>query len=416
MLIEIMFVQYGAGKNLILTMSKFFALHAGLFTIFQLLLVARLPWLDRRLGMDRLTSWHRWLGFLLVWTVALHATLAVLGYAELAGSTPSQTFISLAGVPASLLGICAGTLFAVVAVLSVRPLRRRLRYEVWHLVHLTLYAALLLGIAHQLLETTTLRATTWYFAYWYSMLIIVVLALLVGRVIMPIWRNAYHRFRVAAVVPEGPGVVSIYIRGHRLDRLPAQAGQFMVWRFPDHNPWWQGNPFSLSAAPNGRSLRLTVKAVGDVSRRLQHVPLGTRVFAEGPYGAFTGRQKTASGTVLIAGGVGVTPIRALLEELTGPVTVLYRARSTSDAVLLPELRSLAQDRGAVLHLLTGRSGTDAPNHPPFSPDGLLVLVPDIIERDVFVCGPPAMTEAVVRSLHDLGLPRRQVHAERFGFA
>jgi len=88
----------------------------------------------------------------------------------------------------------------------------------------------------------------------------------------------------------------------------------------------------------------------------------------------------------------------------------------TDAVLLPELQALARDRGARLHVLTGRTGAGDPPNTPFEPANLAALVPDILHRDVFVCGPPAMTNAVLRSLRALNVPRLQVHSERFGFA
>jgi ferredoxin-NADP reductase len=235
-------------------------------------------------------------------------------------------------------------------------------------------------------------------------------------VVIPLWRNVYHQFRVAAVVPESTAVVSVHITGRRLDRLPARAGQFFIWRFLGHNRWWQANPFSLSMAPNGRSLRLTAKAVGSTSAGLRGVPVGTRVFAEGPYGAFTAIHRIRTAALLIAGGVGITPIRALLEESAGPVIVLYRVRDLADAVLLPELQALARDRGAQLHLLTGRTGAGSPPNTPLGPQQLLAMVPDIADRDVFVCGPPAMTAAALRSLRHLRVPRPQVHAERFCLA
>ena len=171
----------------------------------------------------------------------------------------------------------------------------------------------------------------------------------------------------------------------------------------------------LSAAPNGRTLRLTAKAVGKTSAGLRHLPVGTRVFAEGPYGAFTSMHRTKPDTLLIAGGIGITPIRALLEdpELTGDIVVLYRVRTAADAVLLGELENLATSRGARPHLLSGRSGRGAE---PFEPESLARLVPDITERDTFVCGPTAMTDAVLRSLRALRVPARQVHAERFRLA
>ncbi|MGW0149091.1 ferredoxin reductase family protein [Streptomyces sp. NPDC003333] len=413
--VESLFIASGSGKNDVLTVAKFFGLHAALLMFLQLLLVARLPWLDRRIGMDRLTVWHRWVGFALLWTVLTHATLVVLGYATLDDTTMAKTFVALSGVPASLLGMLAAAVLVVIAAVSTRPLRRRLPYEVWHGLHLTLYVALGLAFVHQLRETTTFTSSSFATAYWWVLWLFAFGALLTGRLVLPLWRNAYHRFTVAAVVPESDTVVSVYVTGRHLDKLPARAGQFCIWRFPGHHHWWLANPFSLSAAPDGRGLRLTAKAVGSTSAGLRNIPVGSRAFVEGPYGAFTALHRTRPGALLIAGGVGITPVRAMLEErTTGDVVVLYRVRSEADAVLLDEVRRLVERRGGRLHLLTGRTGEAGA--PPFGAQSLHQLVPDVTERDVYVCGPPAMTTAVLTGLRELRVPAHQVHAEKFGLA
>ncbi|MER6675116.1 ferredoxin reductase family protein [Streptomyces sp. NPDC000983] len=413
--VEALFFSAGEGKNGILTVAKFFGVHAALLILFQLLLVARLPWLDRRIGMDRLTVWHRWNGFLLLWTVLTHATLVVLGFATLDDTTMAKTFVALSGVTASLLGMLAAALIVVIGAISTRPLRRRLRYEVWHGLHLLLYVALGLAFVHQLEETTTFASSTFATAYWWFLWLFAFGALLVGRVAVPVWRNAYHGFRVTAVVPESLNVVTVHVSGRHLDKYPARAGQFCVWRFPGHNNWWTANPFSLSAAPGPGGLRLTAKAVGDTSAGLRNIPVGSRAFVEGPYGAFTALHRSRPGLLLIAGGVGITPVRAMLEEDTaGEVVVVYRVRSEADAVLLNEVRDLVARRGGRLHLVTGRTGDAAA--PPLGPGALHHLVPDLTDRDVYVCGPPAMTETVLASLRELRVPARQVHSERFGLA
>ncbi|SED11838.1 ferric reductase-like transmembrane domain-containing protein [Streptomyces sp. KS_5] len=414
-IVEALFISAGEGKNGVLTVAKFFGLHAALLMLFQLLLVARLPWLDRRIGMDRLTVWHRWVGFTLLWTILTHATLVVLGYATLDDTSMGKTFVALSGVPASLLGMLAAALVVVIGVISTRGLRRRLQYEVWHGLHLLLYVALGLAFVHQLQETTTFTSSAFATAYWWILWLFAFGSLLTGRLVMPLWRNSYHRFTVAAVVPESDNVVSVYVTGRHLDKLPARAGQFCIWRFPGHHHWWLANPFSLSAAPDGRGLRLTVKAAGSTSAGLRNVPVGSRAYVEGPYGAFTSLHRSRPGALLIAGGVGITPVRAMLEDqTTGDFVVLYRVRSEADAVLLEEVRHLVALRGGRLHLLTGRTGENAV--PPFDPANLYRLVPDITDRDVYVCGPPAMTTAVLGGLRELRVPAGQVHAERFGLA
>ena len=413
LVVETVFFTSGAGRNDLLTVAKFFGIHVAAVMMVQLVLVARLPWLDRRLGMDRLTAWHRWVGIALAWTIACHATFVMLGFARLDDASVPEAFLSLAGITASLLGMCAAATVVVVVVVSTRWARRRLPYEVFRYVHLLLYVAIGLALFHQALEGTTFDAPL-ATAYWWTMWALVIASLLWFRAVVPVRRNLRHRYYVDEVVPESDDVVSVHVSGRDLHRLPGEAGQFCIWRFPGHFGWWQANPFSLSAAPDGQGLRLTAKAVGAISAGLRELPVGTRVLVEGPYGAFTRLQQVTGKTLLIAGGIGITPIRALLEGATGPTILMYRVSSTADAVLLDELETLARERGADLRLLAGRTGEGDPPIPRFDATTLASMVPDLSGRDVYVCGPPPMTEAVVAALRELGLPRGQVHYERFG--
>jgi predicted ferric reductase len=410
------FTSDPAVKNTLIGIAKFFGINAALLMLLQIVLIARVPWLDRRIGMDRLTAWHRWVGFTLFWVIILHPTFILVGYSRFDKLPILREFTNFAGIFPTLMGMIAAGIIIVAVALSVRFARRRLGYETWHAIHVLLYGAITLAIIHQMYEGTAFKTSTAATVYWWLMWGLAIGALLVGRLVVPLWSNARHQLRVVAVVPESDNVVSVYMQGRDLERLDARPGQFFIWRFLSKDLWWQANPFSLSAAPDGRTLRLTAKAVGRTSAALRHLPVGTRVYAEGPYGAFTSIQRSKKATLLIAGGVGVTPIRALLEELPGPVTVLYRVRDTADAVLLRELQDLARARGAQLHVLTGRTGAGNPPNNPFDPRNLVALVPDIKERDVFVCGPSPMTTAVLRNLKALGVPRQQVHAERFSLA
>ncbi|MGW1744034.1 ferredoxin reductase family protein [Streptomyces sp. NPDC002092] len=406
------FAQAGFASNALIVIGRLTGLYGALVMAFQLVLVARLPWLDRRIGMDRLTSWHRWSGFALLWTLLAHAVFISFGYAEGAGVGPITEIVDLARTTEGVLrAIVALGIILVVGAVSARYARRRLAYETWHFIHLYTYVAVVLAFTHQVAVGTTFTASSAAKTYWYGVWGVALGAVVLGRMVLPLWRNLRHQLRVSAVVHESDNVVSIHMTGRDLDKMPAQAGQFFLWRFLTRDRWWQANPFSLSAAPDGRTLRLTAKAAGDGSAALRHVKVGTRVFAEGPYGAFTTLHRTKSESLLIAGGVGVTPIRAILEDIQGHAVVIYRVASDRDAVLYDELRELAVAKGAELHLVTGPAVPDK-----LAPRELARLVPDIADRDVFLCGPPPMMNAVLRSLGDLGVPKQQIHFERFSLA
>jgi predicted ferric reductase len=415
-IVEAMWVTAPTAKNTLVAIGQWLGLHAALIMIFQLLMVARLPFLDRRLGMDKLTVLHRWTGLTLFWVVLLHPTFVMLGYAEHDNAPFTKEFTNLAGMMPTLLGMFAASIVVIAAGLSIRFARKRLPNELWHTIHMFLYVAVALALIHQAYEGSTFKQNLATKLYWWVLWTVAIVALLVGRVIVPLIRNARHQYKVAAVVAEAPNVTSVYVTGRDLHKLNAQAGQFMIWRFLTPGRWWQANPFSLSAAPDGRFLRLTAKAVGRTSTGLRTLPVGARVYIEGPYGALTTLHRSKPGTLLIAGGVGITPIRALLEELGQGVVLLYRVHAMTDAVLLEELKTLARSRGALLHVLTGRTGAGNPPNTPFEPHNLVRFVPDIMHRDVYICGPGAMTDAVLRSLKQLQVPRAQIHAEKFALA
>jgi predicted ferric reductase len=217
-------------------------------------------------------------------------------------------------------------------------------------------------------------------------------------------------------VTEAPGVISIYMTGRDLDQLAVRSGQYFVWRFLNREGWWRGHPFSISSAPNGQWLRITIKDLGDWSKMLQTLSIGTRVFIEGPYGVLTGARRTRPKVLLVAGGIGITPLRALLEALPakhGDLTLIYRVRDARDILFRDELETLARARGAEFHYLIGRRSGDPGD--PLDASSLERLVPDVRDRDVYLCGPVAMMQRVEGSLRRLGLSSRQIHAERFAY-
>jgi len=393
------------------SLARLTGLLSAYLALIQVLLLARIPVLERLVGFDRLTVWHRWNGHACIDLVVAHVLLSIWGYAAL-------DRLSFFGELGTMLGggiypgmitatVGTGMLIAVVLT-SLVIVKRRLRYEWWYAVHLLAYGGIALAWFHQIPTGNELVLDQTAADYWTS-LYVATLALLVGfRVLAPAVAALRFRLRVAQVIHEGPGVVTLRIEGRGLQRLHARPGQFFLWRFLSRDRWWKAHPFSLSAAPTDTSLRVTVKGLGDFTNRIGEIRPGTRVLAEGPFGTFTAEAARREKTILIAGGIGVTPVRALLEDLDGDVAVLYRVVSAEEAVLLAELETLAP----VVHVVAG-DHRDPANADLLSSEHLLELVPDLRERDVFVCGPPAMADGVLRNVRKAGVPRRHIHAERF---
>jgi predicted ferric reductase len=387
----------------------------GFVLLVEVLMMSRVAWLEHWVGAHDLLIWHRSLGGFLVVVVPTHALLTIFGYAMSAKtSAVRETWTMLRTYEDMVSAFVATGILVALGVLAIRAIRRVLPYELWYYLHLTTYLVLLLSYGHQFADGADLAQPTFARWYWISLYVFVVTCLVWGRVLDPLWLNLRHRFRVLTVVPEGPDMVSIYIGGRRLDRLDAQAGQFFRWRFLTRSGWWQAHPFSLSAAPNADWLRLTVKVVGDHTDDLRYLKPGTRVFAEGPSGAFTADRRVRPGALLIAGGSGIAPIRALLEDLPAGTVVLYRAHTADDLVFREELDSLARDRGARVWYVLGSRDEPGPRR-LFTPAGLRELVPDVRRRDVYMCGPDGLITASHKVLRRLRVPRRQIHLDPFEF-
>ncbi len=377
------------------------------------LLVARVPPLERAIGQDRLVAWHRRLGPWPLYLLLAHGVLITVGYAEQAHDGVLHQFGQLLWTyPGILAATAGGVLLFAVGISSYRLARRRMAYETWWSVHLYTYLALFLSFSHQIDTGASFVghpvARFWWTALWLGTLGVVVAA----RIGLPVWRSLRHEVRVVGATQEGPGVVSILLRGRRLDRLPVAGGQFFQWRFLRRGLWWQAHPYSLSAAPSGEELRITVKDLGDHSAELARLRPGTPVVIEGPYGSFTADTATSERLLLIGAGVGTTPILALLQELPpdADVCVVLRASTRADLVLRDQVADEVRRRGGRLVELVGsrdRVRVDAGT--------LRDLVPDLRRREVFLCGPDALARRLGSELERAGVPGRRIHFESFEF-
>ncbi|PKW25823.1 ferredoxin reductase family protein [Phycicoccus duodecadis] len=398
---------------------------ASALLLLQVILMARVPWVEQAWGQDELARVHRLVGFTSFTLLMAHIVLITLGYAASSAlGIWGTTWDFVVNYPGMLLAFAGTAALVVVVVTSVKRARRRLRYESWHLLHLYAYLGAGLVLPHQLWTGAQFLDSTAATVFWWGLWGTTAAAVLVFRVGVPVWRSLRSPIRVLDVREEAPGVTTVTVGGDGVRALPARAGQFFQWRFLDGPGWSRANPYSISAAPDGRTLRLTAAHVGDGSARLASLRPGTRVLLEGPYGRLHGGVRAHRKVLLMGSGIGITPLRALLEELPqrpGDVTVVHRVRSQAEAVLADELQALATARGARYVQVEGRR---IPGRASWLPrqaahlsdaQALREIVPDVAEHDVYVCGNDAWMDAVHAAALEAGVARDAVHLERFAY-
>ncbi|MGN8132681.1 ferredoxin reductase family protein [Paenarthrobacter sp. 22069] len=395
--------------------------------LLMLLLAARIPFIDRTIGHDRALEFHGKLGKPSLYLLLIHGLLLVVGYGMAEGLDPVSESINLwAQVQDMWLAFVSMALFIAVVVTSLVAVRRRFPYEFWYVVHLLTYAAVATSIPHQFSVGGLFAAGTWQRWYWLAICIYTGSALVYFRVLEPVLASARHQLTVAGVEAVAPGVVNIVMKGRKLNQLAETGGRFFIWRFLAPGMWWHPHPFSLSAepvfhGPDGQgTLRVTVRNLGDGSARLLRLRKGTKVALEGPYGLLSTAARTRNKVVMIGAGIGITPLRALLESTPfapGEATVLLRGHTGQELYLADEILDLCQARGVRLFHLTGPRSHGGSTW--LSEDAvqngysLTSYVPDIAEADVYVCGPAAWAANVIADAGKAGVPEEQIHHERF---
>ena len=422
-------VGFGICLALVMTTESWSAVHAaggwwllvtrlsgmagGYGLAILVVLIARLPWLERVAGQDQLVRWHRSLAPTTYWLVALHIAASLLAYGAMQGASVwTQLVDFIRHYPDMLSALVGFGLLTMAAATSVRQARRALKYETWWTVHLYTYLGLAFAFFHQIRTGVMFvghpLATLGWEGFWAG----VALLVLGVRLGVPLLRNAQWQLRVESVSSDAPGVVVLKVKGRGLDRMHVDGGQFFQWRFLAPGLWWHAHPYSLSALPRPPYIRCTVKGLGDHSRALASLRPGTRVFVEGPYGAFTRHASRTNHVVLIGAGVGTTPLRSLLEDLppTTHVTVILRGTSTEDIVHRDEMRAFVEGRsGSYFELIGSRHDT------PLTAAALEAMAPTIQSSDIFLCGPEGFMTDTRTQLSQLRVPHANIHFESFAF-
>jgi predicted ferric reductase len=400
----------GAPGDVAIAVGRVSGLLLEYLILVELILVSRLVPLEQLYGFDKKNLFHRRLGYVIVASVVLHPILLSLGYAARSGRSAWEQFLSfLTSWEHVVLAVVGLVLMLVAGTLSIPRIRKLLPYEVWYFAHLPLYGAIALAFGHQIQSGDVAFGGALY--YWLALNFTVFGIVLAYRFLRPLYKNFHHQFRVSRVVRESRDVVSVYITGRDMESFRFHGGQFARLIFFQKD-MWHGHPFSFSAPWNGNEIRFSIKASGDWTRRVPELREGTRVWIEGPLGTFTLEKSVTDKQLFIAGGIGITPIVAMAESgKTRDAKLIYAAKKKEDLVLMDEV-----DKSGVHPIgVLSDEKREGYEHGFVTPERIGKLCPDFRSRDVYLCGPPIMLTTLTRALLEAGLPREQLHYERFSF-
>lgn len=406
--------------------------------LLQVLHMGRARWLEGAFGLDKLARLHRRNGKWLTIFLVAHPLLLVLAYKRSSGLTFLAQFLKFqASFDDVLKASIATALFAFVIVYSVLMSRYKWDFEKWYWAHLSVYIAILFSFGHQtsvggdflggnpVLER--FPDFTWFTLYWYFAYALIFTSLAWYRFLVPFWLFYTHRFSIQKLAQETPDVWSIYITGNNIEKFRYTAGQFIIVRFLAKGYVWQAHPFSLSSYPNHDYIRLSIKASGDFTKTIGKLTPGTKVYIEGPYGLLTAKRSITDKVLMVAGGIGITPFRGILEDLGHAgkdVELIYANKTENDIALRTELEALSKKYYFKIHhvlsnqpdisRLTSHGSLLTSFHSGFvTPELIAQLVPDAATREVFLCGPPPMMDALIKSLPSVGVDKHKIYFEKF---
>jgi len=406
----------GYGAYLI-SIGRITGLIAVFLILIQLLAIGRVKWLEKSFGLDRLSIFHHRLGIIAFVLIIIHFISLLFGYANLGMMSLSEQLIDFLLHWESLIPTTiALVLFIIVTAGSITIVKRRLKYEFWYYVHLVAYLAILLAFGHQLELGYDLINSHLFSAYWILLYVFVGINFVVYRFLWQIYLLYKHQFYISKIVQETSDTFSIYIEGNNIEKFEFKAGQFLILRFLTKKLFLQAHPYSISSIPGKNYLRITVKKLGDFSGLTKDIPIGTKVLVDGPNGIFTRKTKQKDKVLLVAGGVGITPIRALIEELAKSHTnlvLLYSIRKSEQIIFKNELENLQNEYDNIkIHYVF----SEEPNKHGFNlinEECILCLVPDVAMREAYICGPAGMMVAIKKYLINLKINKSNIYYEKF---
>lgn len=411
----------GTGQDISGQASKLIAIGrlAGIIAaasvLLELLVMSRAPFIERNFDLEEINEFHRYNGFTMIFALVAHMMFLVAGYGVLSNIGWWPQLLQLNSGFEDVFKATIGTVaFFIAALSSVRVARKRLPYEVWYFVHIIVYGGVLLTFGHQIHSGGDIITQQWMMVLWYAVYATVFGLLLYYRFARKLLYALRYDFKVTRVELESPYIYSIYITGRNVRSFSYLPGAYAQLRFLTKDMILDSHPFSFSSSPGDDMLRVTIKASGDFTAQLMHVSPQTRVLIDGPRGSFTADRATTETILLVAGGIGIAPFIPLAKQFLAQgkrVRILYSLHDMQDTAFKTEFRELKAtyaNFALTIH--------DSLQQGRVNPALLSASINgDKRNITVYVCGPNAMTKAVRDMLLQLGVPKRNIIAERFTF-
>lgn len=410
------YIHNSADGNLFVALGRITGLLGEYFLLTELVLIGRIEWIEGVFGFDKLNKFHRYIGYSILSLLLAHPILLTLGYAKNNSVGLVSQFADFLANTKDVFAAYIGLILLIfVVIISIVIVRKKLRYETWYFTHLFTYLAIGLALNHQL-ETGDLR-NSWPLFYWYVINFSVFGLVLLYRFVRPLFVFNRHRFKITNVVKETDNTWSIYISGKKMEKFIFEAGQYANINILAKGLWYS-HPFSFSSAYNGEYIRFSIKSLGDYTAQIAKLKIGTRVVIDGPLGLFVEKLSKREKYLFIAGGIGITPIRGMIESLTlknKDICLLYANRTEKDIIFKRELDDFCNQNQSLKINYIVKNTTTGLETGYIDKAKIVRLVPDFYDREVFLCGPKTMMELVISDLKELGFNSENIHYEDFSF-
>lgn len=309
------------------------------------------------------------------------------------------------------LGVIGFTLLTITWVASA-ILREKIKFRPWKRIHFVAYIALPLLILHGINIGLTLSTNKNLRYYWLG-LALILSAAIIYRLLLNIgmFKARYKVIEMKKLTPDTTQVIMQPLG----KRLVPQPGQFIYIQV---DAFGETHPFTVSHYDETTgSLSITPKTAGKFTADIHNLQVGKTVFIDGPFGVFTKEAYTTERPlVLIAGGIGITPFMRLISKVgdgwNKQVTLFWGNKTEQDIPFSEELK-LAEPNGLkVVHVMSNQENFNGEKG-YINLDLLQKYLGDLTKYEYFVCGPPAMMSKLLPVVEGSGVPKDQIHAEKF---